>query len=59
MIWDLHCHLSGVDGKTVDERIAQLMVYADRMGVERLIFFMGWPFLTDDWSQTVGLQPLQ
>ncbi|QDT80739.1 Amidohydrolase [Gimesia maris] len=47
MIWDLHCHLSGVDGKTVDERIAQLMVYADRMGVERLIFFMGWPFLTD------------
>ena len=46
MIWDLHCHLSGVEGKTVDERIAKLMEYADRMGVERLVFFMGWP-----WSQ--------
>ena len=41
MIWDLHCHLSGVDGSTPDERIAKLMEYADRMGVERLVFFMG------------------
>ncbi len=46
MIWDLHCHLSGVDGRTPDERIAQLMTFADRMGVERMVFFMGWP-----WSQ--------
>ncbi len=41
MIWDLHCHLSGVDGRTPDERIARLMEYADRMGIERLVFFMG------------------
>jgi hypothetical protein len=47
MIWDLHCHLSGVDGQTPDERIAQIMVYADRMGVERLVFFMGYPMLVD------------
>jgi predicted TIM-barrel fold metal-dependent hydrolase len=47
MIWDLHCHLSGVDGQTPDERIAQLMDYADRMGVERLVFFMGYPMLVD------------
>lgn len=46
MIWDLHCHFSGVDGTTVDERIAQLIKYADVMGVERMVFFMGWP-----WSQ--------
>lgn len=46
-IWDLHCHLSGVDGRTPDERIAQLMQIADRMGVERLVFYMGYPFLTD------------
>lgn len=46
IIWDLHCHFSGVDGKTVDERIAQLMEYADRMGVDKLVFFMGMP-----WSQ--------
>ena len=44
MIWDLHCHLSGVDGATPRERIAQLMVYAGRMQVERLIFFMGFPW---------------
>lgn len=47
MIWDLHCHLSGVDGQTPDERIAQIMVYADRMGIERLVFFMGYPMLVD------------
>lgn len=46
MIWDLHCHLSGVEGGTDQEVIAKLMTYADRMGVERLVFFMGRP-----WSQ--------
>lgn len=46
MIWDLHCHLSGVDGRTPNERMAQLITYADRMGVERLVVFMGFP-----WSQ--------
>jgi hypothetical protein len=47
MIWDLHCHLSGVSGETPHERIAQLVRYADRMGVERLVFFMGFPWATD------------
>lgn len=47
MIWDLHCHLSGVPGRTPDERIAQLIEYADRMGVDRLVFYMGYPFTTD------------
>lgn len=46
-IWDMHCHFSGVTGETVEQRTAQLLEYADRMHVERLIFFMGWP-----WSQT-------
>ena len=46
-IWDMHCHFSGVTGETVEQRAAQLLVYADRMHVERLIFFMGWP-----WSYT-------
>ena len=44
-IWDLHSHLSGVPGRTPDERMAQLIAYADRMGVERLCVFMGM-----DWS---------
>ena len=46
MIWDLHCHLSGVAGRTPDELIAKVIEYADRHGIERLVFFMGFP-----WSQ--------
>jgi len=41
MIWDLHCHLSGVNGRTPDERMAQLIEFADRMGVDRLCVYMG------------------
>ena len=44
MIWDLHCHFSGVSGNTIEERTSQLLEYADRMGVQRLVFFMGWPW---------------
>ncbi|MDP6556488.1 MAG: amidohydrolase family protein [Pirellulaceae bacterium] len=46
MIWDLHCHFSGVPGPTTEDRTRQILEYADRMGVQRLVFFMGWP-----WSQ--------
>ncbi|REJ92214.1 MAG: amidohydrolase [Planctomycetota bacterium] len=56
MIWDLHCHLSGVDGNTPDERIAQLMTYADRMGVDRLVFYMGYPFLVDPTPEQLAQQ---
>ncbi len=41
MIWDAHCHLSGVPGRTPDERLAQLIAFADRMGIERLCVSMG------------------
>ena len=41
MIWDAHCHLSGVSGKTPDERMGELVAYADRVGIERLCVFMG------------------
>jgi len=44
VIWDLHCHLSGVSGDTAEERAAQILEYADRMGVARLVFFMGFPW---------------
>jgi len=43
VIWDLHCHLNGVEGKTPEERIAKLFEIADRMPVHRLCFFMGIP----------------
>jgi predicted TIM-barrel fold metal-dependent hydrolase len=45
-IWDLHCHLSGVAGLTPEERLGNLLRYADRMGVERLCVYMGMK-----WSQ--------
>ena len=47
MIWDLHVHLSGVDGKTPEERLAQMIAIADRMGIERLCVYMGMPWSRD------------
>ncbi|MBX6311403.1 MAG: amidohydrolase family protein [Isosphaeraceae bacterium] len=46
-IWDLHCHLSGVEGRTPDEKMGRLIAYADRLGIERLVVFMGYPFVAD------------
>src|SRR5262249_58616686 len=47
MIWDVHTHLYGVDGRTAEERMTALVRFADRMGVERMCVYMGYPFLTD------------
>lgn len=46
-IWDLHCHLAGFKGDTPEERMARMIAYADRMGVERLCVYMGMSFLHD------------
>lgn len=46
-IWDLHCHLSGVPGLTPEERLSQLLRYADRMGIERLCVYMGMKWAQD------------
>ena len=45
VIWDLHCHLSGVSGSTPEARLGQLLDYADRLGIERLCVSMGM-----EWS---------
>jgi predicted TIM-barrel fold metal-dependent hydrolase len=47
MIWDVHTHLHGVEGRTPEERMARLLRFADRMGVERVCLSMGYPFLAD------------
>jgi predicted TIM-barrel fold metal-dependent hydrolase len=39
-IWDGHVHLTGVSG-TVEERIDQLLRYAGRLGIERLVVSLG------------------
>jgi predicted TIM-barrel fold metal-dependent hydrolase len=41
MIWDAHTHLSGVPGDTPEDRLARLLEFADRMGIERLCVSMG------------------
>jgi predicted TIM-barrel fold metal-dependent hydrolase len=40
-VWDMHGHLTGVSG-TPEERITQLLRYADRMGIDKVIFFLGF-----------------
>jgi predicted TIM-barrel fold metal-dependent hydrolase len=47
MIWDLHCHLFGVPGRTPDERMGKLIAFADRMGIERLCLYMGLRYSYD------------
>lgn len=47
MIWDVHCHLSSLSGATPEARMAQLVAFADRMGVERMCVHMGMTFLVD------------
>jgi len=46
LIWDVHAHLSGVAG-TPEERIKKLLEYADRVGVDRVVFHLGFSRLTD------------
>ena len=45
MIWDLHCHLTGVPGTTPDERMAHIVEYADRHGIERMCIYLGLVYL--------------
>lgn len=46
VIWDCHCHLSGVPGDTPETRLGNLLHYAERMGIDRLCLSMGM-----DWSE--------
>ena len=56
MIWDVHTHLSGVDGRTPEERMAQLVRFAERMGVERICLMMGYPFVEDPTTEQLRQQ---
>ncbi|MBI3856860.1 MAG: amidohydrolase family protein [Planctomycetes bacterium] len=40
-VWNLHCHLYGLPGKTGPERVGNALRIADRLGINRLIFYMG------------------
>lgn len=46
VIWDAHGHLSS-SSTTPEEQVAALLKLADRMGIERVIVFMGHPWVYD------------
>jgi len=56
LIWDLHCHLNGFDGRTPDEKMAEMIRLADRMGVDRLCVYMGPEFIIDPSPEQLRLQ---
>lgn len=45
-IWDLHCHLLNVEGRTPEEKMARLLAIADRHGIERLCLFFSSTWAT-------------
>src|SRR5215831_11379378 len=47
MIWDLHCHITNRIGRTPDESMARLIALADRMGIDRLVIYMGQRHVID------------
>lgn len=55
-VWDMHGHLSGGVTGTPTERMATLLAYAQRMGIERLIVYMGYPFAADPSPEEVRRQ---
>jgi uncharacterized protein len=46
-IWDLHCHLNGFEGASPSAKAAEMLRFADRMRVERMCVYLGYPFSTD------------
>ena len=46
-IWDLHSHFPSAGGRTPELRAERLLRVADRMGIERLCLYMGYPTIAD------------
>jgi predicted TIM-barrel fold metal-dependent hydrolase len=46
-IWDVHCHLTSAEGATPEERMAYLIRFMDRLGIERVMLSLGYPLLAD------------
>ena len=50
-IWDAHCHLTSLAGETPEERITQLLKFADRLGIERVVLSLGFTIYPDPSPQ--------
>jgi predicted TIM-barrel fold metal-dependent hydrolase len=46
-IWDVHCHLAALTGRTPAARLVRLLEFADRMGIARLCVYMGMTWSYD------------
>lgn len=55
-IWDSHIHLSSFTGNTPEAKTDSLLEFADRMGISRLIAFMGWPWSTNPTPESIRSQ---
>jgi predicted TIM-barrel fold metal-dependent hydrolase len=47
LIWDVHCHLTSAAGSTPEERMAYLIGFMDRLGIDRVMLSLGYPLLAD------------
>jgi uncharacterized protein len=47
VVWDVHCHLISSVGETPEERMAYLLQFADRLGIDRVMLSLGYPLLED------------
>jgi hypothetical protein len=50
-IWDAHCHLTSLEGETPEDRFTQLLKFADRLGVERVVLSLGFTIYPDPSPQ--------
>lgn len=55
LVWDVHGHLN-IPSDTPGEKMDKLLKFADRMGIERVIIFMGYPFAYDPSPEDVRRQ---
>ena len=53
-IWDLHCHLLNVEGRTPEEKMARLLEVADRHQIERLCLFFSRTWATTPTAVELG-----
>lgn len=47
VVWDLHCHLTSAGGDTPEQRMAYLIQFMDRLGIDRVMLSLGYPLLED------------
>jgi len=50
-IWDAHCHLTSLEGETPEDRLTNLIRFADRVGIERVVLSLGSTIYSDPSPQ--------